>query len=156
MHIQFYKFINVKKSILIISDSTIFGGAEKNLYLLLKFLDKTKFNLTLACTDSKGTEILLDKIKDLKVKIVRFPAARYREFDIRTTYELIKIIYNIEPDIVYVNFVHHYDCKPVMFSIFPFFRKFAVIAAEQLVPNEDEVNIFKRKLNHLWIYRLRT
>ncbi len=143
-----------KTSILIISDATIFGGAENGLYLLIKFLDRKKFDITLACTDSYRINVLLEKIKDSNLKIVRFPAAKHREFDIKTSYKLAKIIYQSNPDIIYVNFIHHYYCKPVMFAIFPFLRKFKVVAAEQLIPDEDESQIifFKRFLNHLWIH----
>ncbi|MBT3864773.1 glycosyltransferase family 4 protein [Candidatus Peregrinibacteria bacterium] len=60
-----------QKNILFFTDTPEIGGAEHQMYLLAKFLDRSKFNLTLCCGPYESLNDWVQKFKSEKIPVIR-------------------------------------------------------------------------------------
>jgi len=80
----------MQKNILFYTDSPIYGGAERQIVLLAKFLDSKKYSVSLAC--SKQNEELMRELEKINKKVFRLNVAH--KHDPRHFFHLKKIIHS--------------------------------------------------------------
>ena len=78
------------------------GGSEKQLYLLCKGLDKTKYNIIVFCL-SENRHPWGDRLINIGVKVVFIP--RFSRFDISRVIKLVRNFYVFSPKII-VSLLH--------------------------------------------------
>ncbi|PKL36939.1 hypothetical protein CVV38_03575 [Candidatus Peregrinibacteria bacterium HGW-Peregrinibacteria-1] len=64
----------MKKKILLYTDTTLVGGAELQMFLLAKFLDKNSFTPILACSQSKTLDKWCDNFTKEDITVIRINA----------------------------------------------------------------------------------
>ena len=84
------------RRILYVTSSLGMGGAERQLYLLLKHMDRTAFAPTVVSLHPGG--VLADPIRALGVEVVELP--RRRRGDLSRLTGLYRLIRRVQPDIV--------------------------------------------------------
>jgi glycosyltransferase involved in cell wall biosynthesis len=92
-----------RKKILFLITKGNFGGAQRYVYDLATSLPKADFDVVVACGQGK---LLMERLKEEKIKTIEIKElGRDIKFskDIKTFFEIIKIIKEEKPDIVHLN-----------------------------------------------------
>ncbi len=97
------------KKILFYTDSPQIGGAELQIYLLAKFLNKEKFRVTLACSNFKQLDNWSKKFESEGIEIIRLNVKG--KHDIKHLSELKKIIKEKEIDLLHVHVWNPASCR---------------------------------------------
>lgn len=95
--------------ILFYTDTPNLGGAEKQIYLLLKYLDKTKFEPVLVYGKYSKFNELSEKIQQTGTKIIKLNTSH--KHDPRNYFQLKKIIKKEKPDLVHIHLWNPASCR---------------------------------------------
>lgn len=98
-----------KKTVLFYTDTPIAGGAENQMHLLIKFLDKEKYKIILACSGYKQLNDWIDKFKTEEVKIIRLSV--FHKHDPRHYFQLKDIIKHNEIDLFHIHVWNPASCR---------------------------------------------
>ena len=130
----------LKKNIGFIIGHLSHGGAEKQMYLLSKWIDKNKFNPIIICL-SKESHPWGDRIKKLGLNIIYLP--RLSSFDIIRVFRLVFCLYKYKIDLL-VSYLHIANIYSWLARKI-YFRKCSYVA--QVRSRESEMGVFIRYLN---------
>ncbi|KKR05335.1 MAG: glycosyl transferase group 1 protein [Candidatus Peregrinibacteria bacterium GW2011_GWC2_39_14] len=97
------------KNILFYTDTPICGGAERQMTILAKFLDKQKYNLFLACAKAKSVDDLAEKFEKTGSKIFRLNVIH--KHDPRHYFQLKKIIRENKIEILHAHVWNPASCR---------------------------------------------
>ena len=112
-----HKMANKIHKILLYTDTPLFGGAEKQMLLLAKNLNKLLFEVIIVCRKIEILRPLIDEANDLKIKTYLINSKSKHSLNNLT--ELNKIIKTEKPDLIHVQAWN------------PMAGKFAILAARQ-------------------------
>jgi len=88
------------KKILFYTDTPLFGGAEKQLILLAKFLPKSEFEMMLVCGKSPALKPLIQAFQELGLKVYRSEAKH--KHSPSNYFELLKILEIEKPALLHI------------------------------------------------------
>lgn len=97
------------KNILFYTDTPICGGAERQMTILAKFLDKQKYNLFLACAKAKSVDDLASKFEKTGSKIFRLNVIH--KHDPRHYFQLKKIIRENKIELIHAHVWNPASCR---------------------------------------------
>ncbi len=97
------------KKILLYTDTPQIGGAELQIFLLAKFLDKEEFTPILTCSNNSSLDKWCKKFEDEEIKVFRLKVAH--KHDPRHLLQLRKIIKSEEIDILHANIWNPASCR---------------------------------------------
>ncbi len=129
-----------KKNVAFVIGHLSHGGAEKQLYLLNKMIDKSSFNPIVICL-SKTPVPWGNRIEEIGVKVVYL--RRFSRFDFLRLIELTICLYRYEIDLI-VSYLHIANVYSWLARIL-YLKKSSYIA--QIRSREDNMSIVLRYLN---------
>lgn len=97
------------KKILFYTDTPYVGGAENQMYLLAKFLNKEKYEIILVCSEYKKLDDWAARFEREGVRIVKLTVAH--KHDPRHYFQLKEILKNEIPDIVHLHVWNPASCR---------------------------------------------
>jgi L-malate glycosyltransferase len=97
------------KRILLYTDTPQIGGAELQMLLLAKFLDKENFTPILACSSNKDLDQWCEKFTNEDIKVIRLKVSH--KHDPRHLLKLKKIIKEEEVDIIHSHVWNPASCR---------------------------------------------
>ncbi|MDD3861825.1 MAG: glycosyltransferase family 4 protein [Candidatus Gracilibacteria bacterium] len=97
------------KKILLYTDTPQRGGAELQMFLLAKFLDKTKFEPILICSKYKELDKWCTNFEKERIKVYRLNVKS--KHDPRHYFKLKKIIKEEQPDILHAHIWNPASCR---------------------------------------------
>jgi len=133
----------VKKNILFLSPSLRVGGAEKVLITLLNYLDRSKFNITLALVKCEGS-FVSELPKDIRV--INFNSSRTRYIIIK----YLKLVLYNKPDIIFSTLGHLNLLVIILRFLIPF--KIRFVCRETNIPSLKYKKLFSYKF-YVFLYR---
>ena len=89
------------RKILLYTDTNIVGGAELQIFLLAKFLDKSKFQPILACGAYPSLDHWCDKFEREEIPVIRFQVRHKNQ--IRHYFQIRKILQENAIDIIHIH-----------------------------------------------------
>ncbi len=89
------------KNILLYTDTPQAGGAELQMFLLAKFLDKEKFTPIFACSKNQSLDKLCENFEKENIRVIRLPVMN--KHHPRHYFELKKIIKNEKIDLIHIH-----------------------------------------------------
>lgn len=98
-----------RKKILFYTDTPYVGGAENQMYLLARFLDKEKYDVVLVCSDFKKLKDWSARFEQEGVRIVRLTVAH--KHDPRHYFQFKQILKEEIPDIVHLHVWNPASCR---------------------------------------------
>jgi glycosyltransferase involved in cell wall biosynthesis len=98
-----------QKKLLFYTDTPYVGGAENQMYLLAKFLDKEKYDIILVCSDYKKLDEWSARFEREGVRIVRLTVAH--KHDPRHYFQLKVLLKSEIPDIVHLHVWNPASCR---------------------------------------------
>ncbi len=114
------------KKILFYTDTPIYGGAEKQLGLLLKALPKTKFHPILACSNFPALDELCKEAKENGVEVVRFSVIH--KHDPRHFLLFQKLLNQSKPDLIHLQLWNPGACRYAYFA--------SILAKKKIIATE--------------------
>jgi len=115
-----------RKKILFYTDTPYVGGAENQMYLLAKFLDKEKYDVVLVCSDFKKLEEWSKRFEQEGVRIIRLTVAH--KHDPRHYFQLKHILKEEVPDIVHLHVWNPASCRYAFMAANKY--KFPIVVTE--------------------------
>ncbi len=100
---------NSKKSILFYTDTPLIGGAENQMYLLAKFLDKEKYKVTLVCSDYAHLDEWVKKFENEDIEVMRLNV--FHKHDPRHYFQFKEIIKQNHFDLVHLHVWNPAACR---------------------------------------------
>ena len=97
------------KKILLYTDTPYAGGAELQMFLLAKFLDKKEFTVVLAWSNYKELDKWSKKFENEGIKVIRLNVKS--KHDIKHYFQLKKIIKEEHPDILHAHIWNPASCR---------------------------------------------
>ena len=97
------------KKILLYTDTPLVGGAEIQMFLLAKFLNKTMFQPILACSNFKELDRWCENFEKEGIKVIRLKVKN--KHDIRHYFQLKKIIKEEKIDILHLHVWNPASCR---------------------------------------------
>lgn len=97
------KEVNNKKKVLLCITKANFGGAQRYVYELAKSIPKNEFDVVVACGEG---ETLKQKLREASIKVIDLEFSKRNisiSNDIKTFFEIIKILKQERPDILHLN-----------------------------------------------------
>ena len=98
-----------KKHIVFYTDTPLIGGAENQMYLLAKFLDKEKYEITLICSDFKNLDDWTKKFENEDIKVVRLNVAH--KHDPRHYFQLKAYLKHNKVDMMHIHVWNPASCR---------------------------------------------
>lgn len=100
---------NAKKTILFYTDTHFYGGAENQMYLLAKFLDKQKYNVILVCSDFEKLKDWTDKFKSEGIEVIKLSVLH--KHDPRHYFQLKDLIKSRKIDLMHIHVWNPASCR---------------------------------------------
>jgi len=100
---------STKKTIFFYTDTHFYGGAENQMYLLAKFLDKEKYSVTLICSDFEKLKNWTDKFESEGIEVIKLSV--FHKHDPRHYSQLKEIIKNRKIDILHIHMWNPASCR---------------------------------------------
>lgn len=97
------------KKILIYTDTPITGGAELQIFLLAKFLDKQQFQPQLICANYPSLDNWVEKFQKEQIPVHRLQVKNKR--DLNHYHQLKQIIKQEKPDILHIHVWNPASCR---------------------------------------------
>jgi glycosyltransferase involved in cell wall biosynthesis len=97
------------KTVLFYTDTPLIGGAENQMYLLAKFLDKEKYKIILICSDYKNLDEWVKKFENEGIEAIRLNV--FHKHDPRHYFQLKEIIKQRQIDIMHVHIWNPASCR---------------------------------------------
>ncbi|MDA1060373.1 MAG: glycosyltransferase [bacterium] len=97
------------KKILLYTDTPQIGGAELQIFLLAKFLNKDKFTPILACSNFEALDKWCNKFENEDIKVIRIKVAH--KHDPRHLFKLKEIIKEEEIDLLHAQIWNPASCR---------------------------------------------
>lgn len=97
------------KKILLYTDTPIVGGAEIQMFLLAKFLNKEKFQPILACSNFKELDRWCENFEKEGIKVIRLKVKN--KHDIKHYFQLKKILREEKIDILHLHVWNPASCR---------------------------------------------
>ncbi|MFC1655424.1 glycosyltransferase family 4 protein [Patescibacteria group bacterium] len=98
-----------KKSVLFYTDTPLIGGAENQMYLLAKFLDKEKYEVTLVCSDYGHLDEWVKKFENEDIKVMRLNV--FHKHDPRHYFQFKEIIKRNHYDLIHLHVWNPAACR---------------------------------------------
>ena len=135
-----FKNQNNLKTLFITRQLTI-GGQERQLFYLLKNINRSRFNpIVLFLDDYPGMPGFKDEILSLNIQVYHLP--KYSKWDITVFFRWWKLIHRISPDVVFCFSANYYGAFASIFA-----------GVKRLIVSE-RVSGFWRKWYHVYFERL--
>ncbi len=100
---------SAKKTILFYTDTHFYGGAENQMYLLAKFLDKEKYNVLLVCSDFEKLKDWAAKFESEGIEVIKLSVLH--KHDPRHYFQLKEIIRKRKIDLMHVHVWNPASCR---------------------------------------------
>ena len=100
---------STKKTILFYTDTHFYGGAENQMYLLSKFLDKEKYKIILVCSDFEKLNEWTARFKEEDVEIIKLSV--FHKHDPRHYFQLKDIIKSKKIDLMHIHMWNPASCR---------------------------------------------
>lgn len=100
---------SAKKTILFYTDTHFYGGAENQMYLLAKFLDRQKYEIILVCSNFEKLKDWADKFNQEEMEIVRLSVIH--KHDPRHYFQLKEIIKGRKIDLMHIHVWNPASCR---------------------------------------------
>ncbi|MBI5152035.1 glycosyltransferase family 4 protein [Candidatus Peregrinibacteria bacterium] len=97
------------KNILFYTDTPIYGGAERQMVLLAKFLDAARYNISLACSAQKSIDALAENFERLGKKVFRISALH--KHDPRHYFQLRRAIKESNAHLIHAHVWNPASCR---------------------------------------------
>lgn len=97
------------KKIIFYTDTPIYGGAERHMTLLASNLDKSKYQVTLVCSNFKQLDEWCENFMQLGMSVIRLKVAH--KHDPRHLFQLNKILQKIKPDLLHLHLWNPGSCR---------------------------------------------
>lgn len=117
--------MHLMKKVLLYTDTPLFGGAENHIYQLVKYLDKTKYEVVLLCSKYKSLDDWAKKIEQTGIKVVRIPTIH--KHDPQQFFRLKKILSQENADILHLHLWNPGSCR---FAYLAASKKQKIVATE--------------------------
>ncbi len=114
------------KKILFYTDTPYVGGAENQMYLLAKFLNKEKYEVILVCSDYKKLEDWAARFEREGVRIIKLTVAH--KHDPRHYFQLKEILKTEIPDIIHLHVWNPASCRYAFMAANKY--KFPIVVTE--------------------------
>jgi len=114
------------KKLLFYTDTPYVGGAENQMYLLSKFLNKAKYEVVLVCSDYKKLSDWASRFEQEGVRVVKLNVAH--KHDPRHYFQLKELIKVEVPDIIHVHVWNPASCRYAFMAANKY--KFPVVVTE--------------------------
>lgn len=98
-----------KKTILFYTDSLIIGGAENQMYLLAKFLDKKKYKVLLVCSDYTQLDNWTEKFVSEGIEVIRLNVLH--KHDPRHYFQVKELIKFRDIDLMHIHVWNPASCR---------------------------------------------
>lgn len=98
-----------QKTILFYTDSLIIGGAENQMYLLAKFLDKEKYKVLLVCSDYKQLDNWTEKFVSEGIEVIRLNVLH--KHDPRHYFQVKELIKFRDIDLMHIHVWNPASCR---------------------------------------------
>jgi len=98
-----------KINVLFYTDTPLLGGAENQMYLLAKFLDKDKYKITLVCSGFKRLDDWVKKFKNEDIDVVRLNVAH--KHDPRHYFQLKEYLRHHPVDLMHIHVWNPASCR---------------------------------------------
>lgn len=98
-----------KKTILFYTDTHFYGGAENQMYLLAKFLDKEKYNVMLVCSDFEKLKDWADKFESEGIEVIKLSVLH--KHDPRHYFQLKDLIKSRNIDLMHIHVWNPASCR---------------------------------------------
>ncbi|MBU1446157.1 glycosyltransferase family 4 protein [Patescibacteria group bacterium] len=98
-----------QKTILFYTDSLIIGGAENQMYLLAKFLDKEKYKVLLVCSDYKQLDDWTEKFVNDGIEVIRLNVLH--KHDPRHYFQIKELIKYRDIDLMHIHVWNPASCR---------------------------------------------
>ena len=105
------------------------GGAERVIVTLLKYLDRSKFRLTLAVVDTRNAVFLDDLPDDVEFIDLGYRRVRY------ALPKIVRLIWRRKPDVVFSTLGHMNLALAIVRPLLP--RRVRYITRETTIPSQD-------------------
>ena len=96
-------------NIVFYTDTPLLGGAENQMYLLCKFLDKKKYNITLICSGYKRLDDWVKKSKNENINVIRLNVAH--KHDPRHYFQLKEYLRHHPVDLMHIHVWNPASCR---------------------------------------------
>ncbi|MCD6109688.1 glycosyltransferase family 4 protein [bacterium] len=100
---------SAKKTILFYTDTHFYGGAENQMYLLAKFLDKEKYNVILVCSDFEKLKEWASKFEAEGIEVIKLSV--FHKHDPRHYFQLKEIVKNRKIDLMHIHMWNPASCR---------------------------------------------
>ena len=101
--------IKTKKTILFYTDTHFYGGAENQMYLLAKFLDKERYNIILVCSDFEKLKDWADKFESEGIEVIKLSVLH--KHDPRHYFQLKDLIKSRRIDLMHIHVWNPASCR---------------------------------------------
>ncbi|MBD3156893.1 glycosyltransferase [Candidatus Peregrinibacteria bacterium] len=101
--------INVKKTTLFYTDTHFYGGAENQMYLLAKFLDKEKYNVILVCSDFEKLKDWATKFESEGIEVIKLSVLH--KHDPRHYFQLKDLVKSRKIDLMHIHVWNPASCR---------------------------------------------
>ncbi len=98
-----------KKTVLFYTDTHFYGGAENQMYLLAKFLDKDKYNVILVCSDFEKLKDWAEKFAQEGIEVIKLTV--FHKHDPRHYFQLKEIMKDKKPDLMHIHVWNPASCR---------------------------------------------
>lgn len=98
-----------KKTVLFYTDTLIIGGAENQMYLLAKFLNKEKYNVMLVCSDYKHLDEWTNKFEQDEIEVIKLNVMH--KHDPRHYFQLKELIKHRNIDLIHIHVWNPASCR---------------------------------------------
>ncbi|MBA4336718.1 hypothetical protein C0416_02995 [bacterium] len=98
-----------KKTVLFYTDTHFYGGAENQMYLLAKFLDKEKFEVILVCSDFEKLKDWTEKFTAEGIEVIKLSV--FHKHDPRHYFQLKEIIRTRKIDLMHIHVWNPASCR---------------------------------------------
>lgn len=114
------------KKLLFYTDTPYVGGAENQMYLLSKFLNKDKYDVVLVCSDYKKLSDWASRFEQEGVRVVRLNVVH--KHDPRHYFQLKELIKREVPDIIHLHVWNPASCRYAFMAANKY--KFPIVVTE--------------------------
>lgn len=103
-----------QKNVLFYTDTPMIGGAENQMYLLAKFLDKEKFKVTVVCSDYGHLDEWVKKFENEDIEVIRLNV--FHKHDPRHYFQFKEIIKRNHFDLIHLHVWNPAACRYAMMA----------------------------------------
>ncbi len=114
------------KKVIFYTDTPIYGGAERHMFLLAKSLDITKFQVIVVCSDFKQLNPWCDKFLQHDIRVLRLKVSH--KHDPRHLFQFRKILEKENPDLLHLHLWNPGSCRYAFMAADP--KKLKIVTTE--------------------------